>query len=80
MSSNNCPHCNANLDGELIIDTFLEQGKDYDTALRYATMYSGWEQYGLENRWSNRIGIYCMDKDRTTHYKCPYCQKDWERG
>lgn len=79
MSNNICPHCEVNLDGELIIDTFIKQGKDYSTALKQASYFSGWEQYGLENRWDNRISIYCIYKDRTVSYRCPDCEKEWSR-
>lgn len=29
--------------------------------------------------YSNRIGIYSRELDRTTHWKCPYCDHIWER-
>jgi hypothetical protein len=32
-----CPHCNANLDGDLIINYPLSQGKTMDEAIKYAS-------------------------------------------
>lgn len=77
--NNSCPHCKVNLDGELIIESFIAQGKDYNEALRSAKYYAGWEKYGVTNRWNRRISIYCRDKDKTIMYKCPDCNKEWVR-
>lgn len=79
MINNCCPYCETSLDGELIIDTFIEQGKDYNTALKYAKSYVGWEQHGLANRWNRLISIYCVYKDKTIMFKCPDCEKEWVR-
>lgn len=74
-----CPHCHTSLDGDLIINYPLNQGKTMEEAREYAENYGGWEEHGLENRWGRAIGIYDLYKDRTTHYKCPDCEKTWER-
>lgn len=74
-----CPHCNANLDGDLVIDYPLSKGYTMEEALKYAKSYEGWKQYGLENRWGRQIMIYDMDKDRTVAYKCPDCGETWSR-
>jgi len=29
---------------------------------------------------NRKIGIYDMNEDRTTHYRCPDCDHMWERG
>ena len=74
-----CPHCNANLDGDLVIDYPLSQGKTLEEAIDYARFYSGWDKYGVDNKWGRQIGIYDMEKDRTTKYKCPDCGGEWSR-
>jgi len=70
-----CPHCNANLDGDLIIDYPLSQGKTMEEAIAYASMYSGWNTHKENNRWGRAIGIYSIDKDRTVCHRCPDCEK-----
>lgn len=74
-----CPHCNANLDGDLVISYPLSQGKSMEEALRYAASYSGWNEHGENNRWCRAIGIYSIEKDRTMEYMCPDCQQTWDR-
>lgn len=75
-----CPHCNANLDGDLIMDAAIELfGYDKDEALAYAASYSGWNEHGEANRWGRAIVVYNIDKDRTEYYRCPDCQGTWER-
>lgn len=68
-----CPHCNADLDGDLVINYPLSQGKTMEEAIEYASCYVGWGEHGKENRWYRAIGQYDMIKDRTTHYICPDC-------
>lgn len=79
MKNRNCPHCNANLDGDLVIETFREMYKDEEEALKAAKCYAGWEPHGLQNRWGREIGVYCQDRDRTVAYRCPDCKKEWNR-
>jgi len=74
-----CPHCNANLDGDLVIDYPLSQGKTMEEAIEYASFYAGWEKHGKLNRWGRQIGVYDMRKDRTVAYKCPDCNGEWGR-
>ena len=75
-----CPHCNANLDGDLIINTAVEFfGYNKEQALRYAASYSGWNEHGEDNRWCRAIGMYSQEKDRTMEYMCPDCQQTWDR-
>ena len=70
-----CPHCNADLDGELVIDYPLKQGKTKAEAIEYASSYQGWKEHGELNRWNRKIGICDIGKDRTTSSKCPDCGK-----
>lgn len=74
-----CPHCNANLDGDLVIEYPLSQGKSIDEALAYAKNYCGWEKHGLLNRWGRKIGQSSMKEDRVTGWVCPDCHKSWAR-
>ena len=74
-----CPHCNASLDGDLVIDYPLSQGKSMDEALAYAKFYAGWDEHGEANRWGRAIGLYSLEKDRTIGWRCPDCNGTWER-
>lgn len=75
----NCPHCNASLDGDLVTDYPLSQGKSKEEALAYAASYEGWNKHGENNRWCRAIALYDVAKDRTTAYRCPDCHKTWKR-
>lgn len=68
-----CPHCKANLDGDLVIDYPLKQGKTKAEALEYASNYAGWDKHGELNRWGRKIGEYDPITDLTTSWKCPDC-------
>ncbi len=74
-----CPFCSANLDGDLVINYPLTEGKTMEEALEYAKNYSGWSEHKEKNRWGRVIGLYDIRKDRTTAYKCPDCEKTWDR-
>ena len=74
-----CPYCNANLDGDLIINYPLSQGKSKEEALAYASSYEGWNEHGEDNRWGRIINLFCMEKDRTISYRCPDCSGVWEK-
>ena len=72
----NCPHCGANLQGDLIYQTFLDKYKDPVKAKEVAAMYEATE---TEGRWSKVINIYDNDLDRTVAFRCPECEKEWPR-
>jgi len=74
-----CPHCNASLDGDLVIDYPLSQGRSREEALAYAAMYAGWNEHGENNRWGRAISLYSLEKDCTIGYRCPDCNGTWER-
>lgn len=74
-----CPHCNFNLDGDLIVDTFISQGKTREKVIEDASYYEGWKVYGEENRWGRAIGLSDLKLDRVTRWECPDCHKTWER-
>ena len=73
-----CPFCKTSLDGDLVIDYPLSQGKSLVEALEYAASYAGWSEHGDANRWGRAIGLYDMGKDRTIAYKCPDGGQTWE--
>lgn len=80
MSINgHCPHCNADMDGELVYDSFIDAGYDCDIADKWAKQVSGYEKHGLLNKWSRCLSIYDITSDRTINYECPDCSKQWNR-
>jgi len=50
--------------------------QDEEKALESAEMYGATKTTG---RWGHKIGIYSMDEDCTTHWKCPDCDHEWRR-
>lgn len=66
-----CPKCGFDFDGDLVVETFLNQGKSQEEAEETASHCAGFSKHGLLNRWSRKIGIYDLHKDRTTNYQCP---------
>lgn len=35
--------------------------------------------FGGATHFSRRINVYDWNRDRTTHYRCPDCGKEWPR-
>lgn len=71
-----CPNCKMDFDGELIFETFLRKYGDRRKAIETAEMYGATETKG---RWGKRIGIYSIEKDRTSMWRCPDCNHTWSR-
>lgn len=71
-----CPSCGIDLDGGLIWATGMKMHGDEERADEYAKAYGATRTTG---RWGKKIGIYDMELDRTTHWKCPECAHEWER-
>ena len=71
-----CANCNADLEGDLIYDTFLSRYGDEEKALEAAASYGATK---TEGRWSRSIAIYDLGADRTVKYRCPDCGYEWER-
>lgn len=71
-----CPNCNKDLDGTLIWDSFFDKYGDVDKADEAAASYGATRDHG---KWGLQIGVYSMEEDRTTHWKCPGCDYEWER-
>ena len=72
-----CPACKADMTGELIWQTMLEQsGGNEEEADRKAEMFNATR---TEGHWGRKIGMYDSDADRTVKYMCPDCWFIWER-
>jgi hypothetical protein len=72
-----CPSCNADLEGELIYEYFLNHYRgDEAKALEESESYGASKTHG---RWDKRIGIYDLDKDMTVAFECPFCNHQWKR-
>src|SRR6056300_1988211 len=71
-----CPNCGKDFDDTLIWDSFFDKYGDVDKADEAAASYGATREHG---RWGLKIGIYSMDEDRTTHWKCPDCDHERER-
>lgn len=74
-----CPQCNADFDGDLIVDTFLKQGNSKEEALSSAQHFTGWDEHKELNRWSKKISIYNHIKDKAMSYRCIFCSYEWSR-
>lgn len=72
----NCPHCNVDLNGGSIWQTFMNQYNDEAEADRISEMYGATRTQGT---WGRAIGLYDRDKDLTVAYKCPDCGEIWKR-
>ena len=71
-----CPHCNTDLNGGFIWDTFFERHGSEEEADRISKMYGASKGNG---KWGRQIGIYDLDKDRTVSWRCPDCTGEWPR-
>lgn len=69
----NCPHCDADLDGGDIYESFISMGKSEEESLEIASGY-GWSKE-TPYRFSNIVGQVDLIQDRITHYTCPECEK-----
>lgn len=72
-----CPNCGTDLEGEVVYDYFLKRTGNEEEAARHAVMFGATK----ENKkcFSNVIGIYSLESDRTTAFMCPECQYVWDR-
>jgi hypothetical protein len=70
-----CPNCGINFDGDLIWDTGMEMYGNAEKADEYAKAYGATRTTG---RWGKKIGIYSMEEDRTTGWKCVECKHEWQ--
>lgn len=75
-----CPHCNANLDGELVTVSLEKMlGYSPEKALEQAKGFEGWEEHKENNRWGRQIGLSSIESDRVTEFRCPDCEQTWSR-
>lgn len=72
-----CPNCGIDFDGGLIWDTGMEMYGTEERADEYAKAYGATRTTG---RWGKCIGIYDMEQDMTTQWKCPECGHKWDRN
>ena len=71
-----CPNCGKDFDDTLIWDSFFDRYGDVDKADEAAASFGATREHG---RWGLKIGIYSMDEDCTTHWRCPDCKHEWGR-
>lgn len=71
-----CPSCGADMNGDMIWQTFMDKHGDEAEADRIAEMYGADRKHG---RWGRAIGIYDRDRDRTVSWMCPDCEHRWAR-
>lgn len=76
MIPDECPDCRADLDGGSIWERFMAKHGNEADADRSAAMYGATR---TEGRFSRRIGVYDLDKDRVTAQSCPDCGHRWAR-
>lgn len=74
METKHCPHCHADLRGENIYEHFLSKYQDEAEAKRATGMYGG------DGYFYRTIAVYSLERDRTTHYRCPDCHSEWDRN
>jgi len=83
-----CPHCDADLNGGSIWQTFYDQAMKglkgrVPTEEEAATLADeSAEMYGAtrtSGQWGRKIGIYDMEKDCTVEWQCPDCDGRWPR-
>lgn len=70
-----CPKCGVDFDGDLVYNHFLkEENGNHERALEIVEMYGATQ---FKGRWSHKIGLYSMEKDRTVAWKCHKCDHTW---
>jgi DNA-directed RNA polymerase subunit RPC12/RpoP len=72
-----CARCGMDFDGEDIVQVFIAQGETPKEALFSAENFYGYEEG--RTKFSLKLGIYDMYKDRTVAYRCPTCSYEWDR-
>lgn len=68
-----CPHCGVSLRGKMIPEEWREM---YTNAEVSDECLNG---CGHAPHFTRIIAIYDQKTNRTTHWKCPDCGKQWER-
>lgn len=73
-TSQTCPHCSESL----ISQEIPKQARQFYLPMVKNPETGSYEEGPDDGRflfYSKVIGIYCMDTDRTTALKCPFCGK-----
>lgn len=71
-----CPACKADMDGGSIWEHFYKETESEAEADKMAKSYGADRTKG---KWGRKVGIYCMELDRTVAYECPDCGHQWSR-
>lgn len=77
MEPKECPKCKCSLESDDVYQYYLDCGYTPENALKCAESY-GWSAE-KPTRFNRVTGIYDIDRDRTTHWKCPDCAFVWSR-
>lgn len=84
-NKNICPYCHADLEGELIFDTFKrmrDAGEQYYAGMTDKQILNKVvSSYGPhDSRWKRQIGIeYQGNYDGVLRWQCPDCKGTWDR-
>ena len=72
-----CPHCNYDLDGELIYETFIKKGYSEERSIEIAEMYGATKTSG---KWQNEISVSEGYTGEFLYYMCPACKGRWKEN
>jgi hypothetical protein len=69
-----CPHCDYNLDDGDIYEKMKDAypDKPEEVVLQYCNDF-GWTPEN-KKRFSKKVGVYSMERDRVLYYECPECK------
>jgi len=75
MEPKQCPHCNADLDGEDIYEYFLRiYSGNEKKAMETAELFGWAKEHPISFRLT--IGEYDLEQDRTIGHRCPVCDTE----
>lgn len=72
-----CPNCNADFDGENILQALLRQGKSPQDSLYIAQNFYGYKDE--RTKFSRKILVYSLEKDQGHESRCPDCNHIWSK-
>lgn len=76
-----CPDCGANWDAGDVYETLRNSDlykDETDEQVRESAAHYGWSETN-KVRFSNLIGLYSIERDRTFSWQCPKCNHTWPR-
>jgi hypothetical protein len=71
-----CPNCNADFDGENILQVLLRQGNSPQYSLYVAQNF--YRYTNTRTKFSRKISLYSFEKDKEIGYSCPDCNHTWD--